>query len=68
LGDKADTGPHAPLGSKGVKAPTMHRDFWRLTAWLLVLSAMCWSAVALRSCGRGGPLRATELRRAEGAN
>jgi hypothetical protein len=36
----------------------MHRGRWHFLLWLLVLSAVFWAAVALRSCQ---PLRPTEL-------
>ena len=32
---------------------TMGRDFWRLLAWLLVLSPAFWAAVAFRSSDDG---------------
>ena len=43
----------------------MGRDSWRLLAWLLVLSAAFWAALAFRSC-EDGPPRPAELAPAEG--
>jgi hypothetical protein len=43
----------------------MRRDFWRLLAWLLVLSAVFWSALAFRSCDGGAP-RPADLEPAAG--
>jgi hypothetical protein len=42
----------------------MARDFGRLLAWLLALSVIFWSAVALYSCDAGAP-RPTDLAPAE---
>jgi hypothetical protein len=33
----------------------LDREFWRCFAWLLVLSAVFWSAVALHSCSADPP-------------
>jgi hypothetical protein len=34
----------------------LHRDFWRLLTWVLMLSALFWGALVVRSCdGRPGP-------------
>jgi hypothetical protein len=40
----------------------MRRIDWNLFAWLLLLSAVFWAAVAMRSCGDGPP-RSLELER-----
>jgi hypothetical protein len=41
------------------------RDAWRALAWLLIVSAAFWAAVAFRSCD-DSPARPTELVPADG--
>jgi hypothetical protein len=39
---------------------TTNRDAWRALAWLLIVSAAFWAAVAFRSCDDSPP-RPTEM-------
>ena len=47
-------------GGAGILDIMLHRDGCRFVAWLLILSAVFWMPIILRSCS-DGPLRPTDL-------